>query len=357
MEYFQWLNKEIADRNVRSESDLSRAVEIGFNNGKSLMRLLGYSREDVTEQSLIKVGTTSLRVDFRVGKQENSWLLDLKFPCGKFNCESAVNQMKSYLLITGLPFGVLFDGRNACVVIYSNHRDLRNWRDYADKAICETQVEQDGDCRELTKFFKLLHADFLQKESGAVEIARKMARKQRDIDTAKKRHDEIIETIQAAFQTSTQALAVQLAVLPELKNIHAQPQEVLAALRTLHLVKRQPTNTDPIGITNPTPPPQNKINPQIRRLIVEICESHDFEFLQAQHIPKLRIRTDGHVGNGYMAVTGSGVPEGLTVGGVDRPTGLEIIRQLERIQGMPPQTITNPPRGATKSGRRTGARS
>jgi hypothetical protein len=336
--YFKWLTEQITAGNVVTENHLSHAVMLTYLSENTLLRVLGYNESLVSPQFGIIAGSRRLAVDFRVGGEPEFWLLDLKRPSESCSSDRAILQMQDYLERTGIALGVLFNGKQACAVINTQQRSLRGYSEFAGKAICITAT---GDLQELTAFFE--HFQMVKVQGSVVTIARKLAK-------FEQRREVITNILKTAFENPNRNLLHCLAALPALQEISAQQKEIHRVLQTMQLVDRQRS-----GRSN------GDINPSIRELVVEICELHGFEFLESQQIPRLRMRRHGPATQGHHRVlregqAREGVPEGLTVGGVDGIAGLEIIRRLEELKSATPRTSQQNGNVESEQGRRVNRR-
>ncbi len=107
--HVQSVLKKIEEMHQPTEQQLVH--EFGGDDIKFLEKLLGLPVErEVKTQS----GSKSNKVDFAVGKGKNRWLLEFKRPNETLNPHA--RQLSTYLKDLDCHYGILFNGREACLV-------------------------------------------------------------------------------------------------------------------------------------------------------------------------------------------------------------------------------------------------
>ncbi len=244
-DYFKRLADNIATRQIVSESDLSLTVDFpkaGWSyKAKTLLEALGYDKEYVTKQKLIRIGTVNARADFLLGRDSNRWILDLKKPGEKCEQEKHVDQIQSYLVPEKIPFGILFSGELAFAFVDPDHECVR------DLKPTEGELEQipklnlkkhpvskvamsPGETRDMVRFFQVLRYDA---GMPAIEaLARKLTgdylRRVRSENKAKSRFEDISTIVEKMIESPDESfLDAMIHSSPRLTELRVTPKEML----------------------------------------------------------------------------------------------------------------------------------
>jgi hypothetical protein len=123
-DYLKRLALHIERNEIANERELSATVELslpGWSRARSLLEALGYTKDYVRPQYPIQIGTSKPRVDFLLGKDTNTWMLDLKRPGERCDRAKHVGQIQSYLGQEKVVLGILFSGTWALAYINPEH--------------------------------------------------------------------------------------------------------------------------------------------------------------------------------------------------------------------------------------------
>jgi hypothetical protein len=339
--YFSWLEAQLNQGAIVSESDLERAVELPpFNHGfATLLQLLGYDRSMVQPQYKIQLGTRVLRVDYLVSVNGSAWMLDVKAPMIDCLLPKYAIQMTSYLKQESVPLGLLFSGRQAAIYVNPELRRVQALRDelqatykidLRQRAVRTAELGQPRDLVALVGLLSMSGGGKLP-DRLAVALTRELRdRKEREAQELVRKRT--IDSVLGGMlrNPSPTVVSAILQAYPELNAAIARSSDVRDWLRAQ-------------SKTCPSTPPQApgqpsstaaKLNPRIRDLIAQVCATPGLGYrtLAGAGIRELNLRDWGAGDQGFRAVpAGPGVPPGLCVQGVDTPRGTRIIFALEQL--------------------------
>lgn len=236
-------------------------------------------------------------------------MLELKSPEEDCGNPHFVKQLQSYMVLSGTPIGVLFNGLHAAVYVNPKHDALR--KPLADRAIELEErpvIKKDADDRDgLFSVFSQFPC-----QTAPLDTVKLVKRLARALPPPTKT-EEIRNALQQMLHEPTADVALALVnVSAELADLGATP-EILLEVWPLDGPARGP------------------LNPEVRRLVAEVCGKVGYDALVKRKIKGLRMRTDGHQTAGFRLVRDAGAPQGLTVQGVDGPAARRIIKELERL--------------------------
>ncbi len=242
--YFERLFESIDAHEIVSERELSMTVELplsGWGRGKTLLQCLGYDKTSVISQYAIRIGTTIIKVDFLVGRNENRWFLDLKKPTEITKINKHIEQMQSYLRHEKMCLGVLLGGKWAYVLLNPEHFFISD--------ICEAISDEEkikmpdldlslfavkkvdltiSDVSEITKLFNQL------KNTSNDDHVKKLSRKlceeyvvpRKKLAKISIRESQVSEVMEATLANPSDSLLLQIiAASPKMKALKVKPDE------------------------------------------------------------------------------------------------------------------------------------
>jgi hypothetical protein len=338
LDYFQWLSGELAQGKIVSEKDLEHTVDIppyDYRGIKTLLQILGYDRSEVRTQFAIQIGTRTHWVDYLIQPDRRGWMLDLKAPPVDCTSSKYAAQLQSYLRLTNVALGLLFNGHKAAAYVNPALRRIGTLQeelqrefqiDLARQPVRTAEIQKPD---EMVSFFSLFSVvgSTLDPDRLAITLAKDLLTSLRKQRSSQERTKHIKAILQSMLQNPDPAVvSAILSAYPDLSSLSAKPGEIRAVLRSLV-----------VPVSPPKPPPsarQEKVNPRIRDLVARVCAdpSLGYAALSSHSIPGLRMRLGGGGTQGYRAVPpGPGVPQHLCVQGVDAPRATQIIAALEQL--------------------------
>ena len=128
-----------------SEEEIRQSVKIGCELGdeyeeevtkvtKKLLSAMNWSINEIHQQDAMRGINGKLRADFLVGNDANGFIIELKSPTVPLSDDRAREQLRAYLLLKNVKYGVLYNGHELLLMI----RDV-------DKPVYEWNCDQDKD--------------------------------------------------------------------------------------------------------------------------------------------------------------------------------------------------------------------
>lgn len=323
-QYFATILAEIDAGRIVKEEDLALFVPptaYPYALTRNLLTILGYDSAQVKGQHGVRLAASTYRVDYRVETGTQPWLLELKAPTE--SCGEHLKQLRDYFFGSpDVPLGVLFNGKEARVYVNTSHKGLKTYE--SDLGLEPVRMADTRQASQLVDIFAPLAWSGSMLDT--LPLARQWAKARRAKIAADKRSKARKATVQAAVDEllsdpQDDLLEKALECSAKLKELQATVDDIRDAwLARLH---RQPKQAFPDNV---------KINPTMRALVARVCGKIGYEALHNLRIRGLYLYTGDKASmRGTPVEPGPGVPDGLSVAAVDRPSGERIIATLNEV--------------------------
>jgi hypothetical protein len=327
---------EVIDQQPIQERDLEEIVGVrtpkqlavgsivgdGSSSKPTLLELLGYGVADVADHpKLTIIGRVTYEPDYLLQPQGRPLaVLDLKAPEVSLDKDKAASQICTYCHRVKAPLGLLFNGRELRVFINTEYKGLTRYSEFAEQPVAVV------DRHDLSAMAALL-ARFSKSAlaPNPAKLASTLATKRRGEESDRQRQMLIRQKLKEILADPPQEL---LAALPSLETVwddfdpKPSQSELLGAWRLDQTTHNRPVAT----------PGRTGANPELRRVVAQVCAARGWEAITQAHISGLRYRLDGVEAQGYRLVPqGPGVPPGLCVQGKDTAGARRIVADLENL--------------------------
>lgn len=100
---------------------------------KKLLASMNWSIDDIRPQASVQSINGKVRPDFLIGDGENKFIIELKSPSVPLADERARGQLRAYLLLQNIPYGVLYNGHELLLMKKGIDEPVFEWNCLEDK--------------------------------------------------------------------------------------------------------------------------------------------------------------------------------------------------------------------------------
>jgi len=336
---------------INTEADLEKFVQIPLNDSRTLLRILGYGKDEVDGQptDVTVVGRSRYRPDYVLHRQQKPVvILDLKSPRENLADPKWVEQIDSYCRIKKVPLGLLFNGVDALLfvnlsqVTQVNRAELKEYaewlpvlpvNDAEQLTVLPIMFAQRHEPKEMVELLNFVSTWVLTSRDEAVRKASVLVRQRlkelKERKEGEKRQREIRERIKA-IQGDHVALGKMLsAACASDKILRAMKPKPSASELLEAWLGLPPLTEGPKTGGNPKP---SGANIQLKAKLAEVCAVKGWNESWAIQIKRFRYRLNGVEDKGFRRIKQtSGVPPGLCIPGYSTRTAEFIIEQLDQL--------------------------
>jgi hypothetical protein len=127
-----------------AENEIKKYVDKGCELGdepedevtkiiKKLLELMNWSIDDINPQASVQSINGKVRADFLIDDGENKFIIELKSPTVPLADERARGQLRAYLLLHNVPYGVLYNGQELLLMKKGTDEPVFEWNCSEDK--------------------------------------------------------------------------------------------------------------------------------------------------------------------------------------------------------------------------------